>query len=323
MDLALIELRHLRYFLAVAEAMHFTRAAAKLHVTQPTLSQQIRQLEGQLNLTLFDRIGRRVQLTAAGELLLPHARRVVRELEEAQAALGELHNLKRGQLKVGMMQTVNACVIPEIVARFSASHPGIRVSCSEMAVEDIEAGLEAGKLDLGISFLPPCRSALQGELLFTEELVVVAPADHVLARRRSLTFRELAPFPLVLLGQKYCTRQLIDRAFAQASARPEVRVEMNSVDSILATVHHSGLPSVLPSLALCQRDEGLVAVPLTDPKPNRSVGLLWLRGAQRRAAAQAFAKAAAEALSTRRLNDPRKAPNPARARKPKPRIGRQ
>src|SRR6185503_10546926 len=104
MDLTRIELRHLRYFLAVAEEAHFTKAAAKLHVTQPTLSHQIRQLEGQLNLPLFDRIGRRVKLTSAGELLLPHARRVIRELEEAQTALGELHGLKRGELKVGIVQ---------------------------------------------------------------------------------------------------------------------------------------------------------------------------------------------------------------------------
>src|SRR5580765_7819417 len=123
MNFASIELRHLRYFLAVAELGHFTRAAGKLNVTQPTLSHQIRQLEGQLNLALFDRFGRLVKLTAAGEVLLPHARRVLRELDAAQSALGELHGLKRGELKVGIVQTVNACVIPEIVAQFSANHP--------------------------------------------------------------------------------------------------------------------------------------------------------------------------------------------------------
>src|SRR5262249_19029546 len=123
MNATLMELRHLRYFLAVAESAHFTKAAQRLHVTQPKLSHQIRQLEGQLNLPLFDRVGRRVKLTSAGELLLPHARRVLRELEEAQTALGELHGLKRGELKVGIVQTVNACVIPEIVGRFSAAHP--------------------------------------------------------------------------------------------------------------------------------------------------------------------------------------------------------
>ena len=122
MNLNQIELRHLRYFLAVADAAHFTRAAAKLHVTQPILSHQIRQLEDQLNLQLFDRVGRRVKLTAAGETLLPHARKVLSELDQAQAALGELHGLKQGLLRVGIVQTVNTCVIPEIVARFSAEH---------------------------------------------------------------------------------------------------------------------------------------------------------------------------------------------------------
>jgi LysR family cyn operon transcriptional activator len=301
MNLGQIELRHLRYFLAVAAAQHFTKAAAKLHVTQPTLSHQIRQLEAQLNLPLFDRVGRRVKLTAAGELLLPHARRVLRELEEAQSALGELHELKRGTLKVGIMQTVNACVIPEIVARFSAAHPGIRLTCGEMSVDDIETGLESGKLDLGISFLPPTRDTLDGEHLFTEELMAVVPLGHPLTHRRRVKMRELANLSLVLLAPNYCTRQLIDRAFAEANARPEVRVEMNSIESILATVRQSGLPSIVPLLALCRKDDDLCAVPLAGPTPSRGVGLLWLRGAQRRAAAQAFAKVTAQVLAERKL----------------------
>src|SRR5215470_11462141 len=189
MNLAQIELRHLRYFLAVAEEAHFTRAAAKLHVTQPTLSHQIRELEGQLNLPLFDRVGRRVKLTAAGEMLLPHARRVMRELMEAQTALDELHGLNRGWLRVGIMQTVNACVIPEIVARFSEAHPGIHVTCEEMAVADIESDLESGRLDLGISFLPTARKNPTGQQLFAEELVAVVAAHHALAKRRHLRMR--------------------------------------------------------------------------------------------------------------------------------------
>jgi len=302
MNLELIELRHLRYFLAVAESSHFTRAATQLHITQPTLSHQIRQLEGQLDLTLFDRMGRRIRLTAAGELLLPHARRVFRELQEAQSALGELHGLKRGQLKVGIMQTVSACVIPEIVSRFSAAHPGVRVTCTEMPVAEVESGLESGKLDLGISFLPATRVTLEGERLFTENLVLVLPVGHSLTRRRSIKVSELAKVPLVLLSAQYCTRQLIDNSFAEAGIHPDVRVEINSIESILSTIRQSGLPSVLPSLALCQRDTGLVALQLTDPKPRRSVGLLWVRGAQRRAAAQAFATVAEQVLADRKLN---------------------
>jgi LysR family cyn operon transcriptional activator len=299
MDLNRIELRHLRYFLAVADTAHFTRAAARLHVTQPTLSHQIRQLEGQLELRLFDRVGRRVKLTAAGETLLPHARRVLRELDQAQAALGELHGLKRGLLRVGIVQTVNACVIPEIVARFSAEHGGVRVECGEMAVAEIESDLEAGKLDLGISFLPPSRKGLAGEKLFTEELVAVVAANHKLAARRQLRMQDLASQPLALLSPKYCTRQLIDRAFAEAAVSPDLRVEMNSVASILSTVRRTELMSLLPALALCRQDRGLKTIALTNPTPRRSVGLVWLEGANRRAAAVAFAKVTESILTER------------------------
>ena len=303
MDLTRIELRHLRYFLAVAEEQHFTRAAGKLHVTQPTLSHQIRELEGQLNLSLFDRVGRRVKLTAAGEMLLPHARRVLRELADAQTALNELHGLKRGVLKVGIVQTVNACVIPEIVARFSAAHPGINVTCSEMPVAEIESELESGRLDLGISFLPPSLKNLMGQKLFAEEIVLVVAADHALANRRRVRIRDLAKHPMALLARKFCTRQLIDRALAEAGIEPEVKVEMNSVDSILSTVRRTQLVTLLPTLALCQRDTGLKAIAVTEPAPGRSVGLLWLRNAQQRVAAQAFATVTQTVLDERRLSN--------------------
>jgi LysR family transcriptional regulator, cyn operon transcriptional activator len=301
MDLARIELRHLRYFLAVADAAHFTRAAERLHVTQPTLSHQIRQLEGQLDLSLFDRVGRQVRLTAAGELLLPFARRAFRELEEAQTALGELHGLKRGRLRVGIVQTVNACVIPEIVARFSAEFPGIEVQSAELAVAEIESGLESGRIDLGISFMPATSAKLEGEKLFTEELVAVLPGRHSLAKKRELTVRELAAVPLVLLAERYCTRQLVDGAFSAAGVRPRVQVEMNSIESILATVEQAGLASVLPELAMCRERAGLVARPLAQPKPRRSVGLLWLRGARRRRAAEAFEKITRTVLAQRKV----------------------
>ena len=304
MNVNQIELRHLRYFLAVADTAHFTRAAARLHVTQPTLSHQIRQLEEQLDLQLFDRIGRRVKLTAAGETLLPHARKVLRDLEQAESALGELHGLKRGSLRVGIVQTVNACVIPEIVARFSEQHSGIRVECGEMAVAEIESDLEAGKLDLGISFLPPTRKGLSGEELFTEQLVAVVATNHKLAARRKLRMREVAALPLALLSPKYCTRQLIDCAFAEAAVTPDLRVEMNSVASILSTVRRTELVSLLPLLALCRQDEGLKTIALTDPTPQRSIGLVWLEGANRRAAATAFAKVTESVLTERRGSMP-------------------
>src|ERR1700722_15951105 len=121
----LMELRHLRYFLAVADASHFRRAAKSLHVSQPTLSLQIKQLEKELGTMLFDRIAKRVRLTSAGETFRHHAQRVLQELDEARVALLELDGLKRGQLFVGAVQTLNTYLIPPIIARFAKLHPGV------------------------------------------------------------------------------------------------------------------------------------------------------------------------------------------------------
>src|SRR5262249_34896504 len=142
-----------------------------------------------------------------------------------------------------------------------------------------------------------------GEELFQEELVAVVPARHALAKHRRLRVRALAGHPLVLLSARYCTRQLIDRAFAEAQARPEVQVEMNSIESILSTVRETGLATLLPALALCRRDQGLKAIALIEPTPRRSVGLVWLNGAHRRTAAQAFAKVTEKVLAERRLGN--------------------
>src|SRR5262249_12979920 len=232
-----------------------------------------------------------------------HARKVLRELHEAQLALDELDGLKRGLLRVGIVQTVNACVIPDIVARFSAAHGGVRVECSEMAVADIESDLETGKLDLGISFLPPTRKGLVGEALFAEQLVAIVAANHPLAKRRQIRVRELTSQPLALLSPKYCTRQLIDCALAEAAVKPDVRVEMNTVASILSTVRRTNLGSLLPELALCQQDQGLKTIFLTEPKPNRTIGLVWLQGTHRRAAAIAFARVTESILAERKLRN--------------------
>jgi LysR family transcriptional regulator, cyn operon transcriptional activator len=309
-NLRLIELRHLRYFLAVADASHFTQAARRLHVTQPTLSHQIRRLEGQLNLLLFDRLGKRVRLTTAGELLAPYARRVMRELEQAQSALGEMHGLRRGSLRVGVLQTVNACVIPEIISRFGAAYPGIRVTCAELSVEEIEAAMEAGRLDLAVSFIPPTLATLEGEQIFEEELVAVVGKTHPLAGRGKITVRDLATYPQVLLGGRYCTRRLIDRALETAGVKADVLVEMNSIESILKIIQEGRLASILPALALCRRETAVAAIRLNEPTPRRAVGLLRRRGAERCAAAAAFARVTSDILAERGLGTALKTRSP-------------
>jgi LysR family cyn operon transcriptional activator len=291
-----VELRHLRYFLAVADASHFRRAAESLHVSQPTLSQQIQRLEKELETTLFDRIGKRVRLTVAGETLRHYARRVLLELDEAQVALLELDGLKRGKLYVGAVQTLNTYLIPPIIARFATSHPGVFLSVEELAAGQIEQAILHGRLNLGISFVPPATDEIGSEPLFEEELVLIVSDRHRLARRKFIKMKELDAEPLVLLPTVFYHRQLFDESAREVGARPRVAVEMNSIEGILGAIRRTGGATVLPALALTKKQAGLGAISLMEPTPRRTVGLLWRRDSYRCKATNAFIEYAHEVI---------------------------
>jgi LysR family cyn operon transcriptional activator len=291
-----VELRHLRYFLAVADTNHFRRAAESLHVSQPTLSQQIQQLEKDLGTTLFDRIGKRVRLTVAGETFRHHAQRVLHELDEAQVALQELDGLKRGRLHVGAVQTLNTYLIPPIIGRFATSHPGVFLSVEELTASQIEQDIVRGRINLGISFVSPATDEIISEPLFEEELVVIVSTCHPLAKRKVLKMKELDAEPLVMLPTAYYPRQLFDEKAREVGAHPRVAVEMNSIEGILAAIRRSGGATVLPALALAKKAAGLRTIMLTEPTPRRTVGLLWRRDGYRCMATSAFVKYAHEVV---------------------------
>ncbi|WP_435018592.1 transcriptional regulator CynR [Tundrisphaera sp. TA3] len=284
-----MELRHLRYFLAVCEDEHVTRAAERLDVSQPTLSQQIRQLEDEVGAPLFERIGRRLRLASAGEIFREHARRALREMEDAVVAIRELEGLRRGRVVVGTVQTANVYLIPGAVARLTAAHPGLFVRVEELSAGEIAERLAAGRIDLGISFAPADPSEVEAEDLFDEELVLVVPDGHRLARRKRVGAGSLEGERLVLMSAGFSTRRLVDEYLEGSKARPVIAVEMNSIEGILATVRSSGAATILPALALGEGVGGLRSVGLDGPTPRRTVSLLWRRGAYRSHAARAFA----------------------------------
>ncbi|QSS88976.1 LysR family transcriptional regulator, partial [Streptomyces sp. M54] len=147
--MASVELRHLRYLLAVAEHGNFTRAAEELHISQPTLSQQIKQLERTVGVQLLDRTGRRVRLTDAGAVYTDHAGRALRDLAAGERAVHDVQNLSRGHLRLGATPTFTAYLLGPLVAGLHARHPGIGLTLTEMPQDRIEAALLADDLDLG------------------------------------------------------------------------------------------------------------------------------------------------------------------------------
>lgn len=292
------EVRHLRYFLAVIEAGSFRQAARNLHVSQPTLSQQIQQLELQFEALLFERVNRRVRLTAAGEILREHAVAILGELSAAKSTIAQLDLMEGGQLRVGMVSTINITAVPEAVSHFHQQYPKVGICVRALTMEQVEKELIAGQLDVGIGFLSSSRQ--QGRLetvpLFEERLVAVVPVVHPLAKRKKIALQTLLNEPLVLLCKGFYTRELIEESIAavgiQSGFQAKPRVEMNSIEGVLATVKHTGAITLLPDVALTWANHPeVVLVPLMESRnlPHRQVCLLWARGTHRAVAARAFA----------------------------------
>lgn len=271
-----MELRHLRYFLAVAENCHFRNAADELLVSQPTLSQQIKDLEVELGTALFERVGRRVRLTQAGETYREYARRALNVLEEGQAVLHELDEMLRGTLTIGVVQTVNSYLTPEIVAAFIAEVPHVFLRVDELSADEIENGVLSGTLDLGISFQPGNGREFDVETLFSEEFALVVHPDHYLSSRKQVRVSDLIDVPLALLNRSYCTRRMIDAAFREAGVSCRVSVELNSVAGLVAITECGGPPTILPKLGVSSTK--VTAIRLEQPTPTRKICLLRATG---------------------------------------------
>ncbi|HEV7775242.1 MAG TPA: transcriptional regulator CynR [Luteibacter sp.] len=288
-------LRHIRYFLAVMEHRNFTRAAEALHVSQPTLSQQIRQLEDALGAQLLDRSGRTIRLTDAGKAYAQYARRALQDLDAGKRAIHDARELTRGDLRLAMTPTFTAYLIGPLVARFNATYPGINLSVMEVNQDHIEALLAEDDLDIGIGFMEARSVEIESRAWFVETLAVVVGKMHPYAtRRRPLPIGEFEKASLVLLSDDFATRGHIDRYCQEQGVKPHIAIEANSVSGIIEIVQHSDrLATVLPG-AVAHRHEGLCPVRLREAMPQRTVALLQRKAAYRTAACQAFLDMASE-----------------------------
>ena len=187
-----MELRHLRYFVAIADGGTMAKAAERVHVTQSTLSHQLAQLEAEIGTTLFERAGRTLRLSDVGSVWLGYARGILAQVEEAREALARTRKLETGEVRIGVIHSFVTKLMPDIAAGFVKRHPGIRLQVHEMSGVEIESQVEAGALDLGFAFHPPSRAGVTGERLFDDTLALAVHVRHALAPRRSIRFAELA-----------------------------------------------------------------------------------------------------------------------------------
>ncbi|WP_228980826.1 LysR family transcriptional regulator [Streptomyces sp. DH12] len=268
-----MQFQQLVYFVAVAETRHFTRAAERVHVSQPSLSQQVRALEKELGAELFSRARGNIALTDAGEALLPLARRILADADTARHEVQELVRLRRGRVRLGATPSLCTGLLPGVLRAFHALYPGIRILIEEGGSHDLVRELARGALDLALVVLPlptPAPSLTTVELL-REDLVVVSSTAEP-APRRPVRIRDLEGRPMVMFRHGYDLRELTVAACRAEGFEPSFTVEGGEMDAVLGFVRAGLGVAVVPSMvARAGRDLRVTA--LAPPGLRRTIAL--------------------------------------------------
>ncbi|WP_406089553.1 LysR family transcriptional regulator [Streptomyces sp. NBC_01013] len=271
-----MQFQQLAYFVAVAEARHFTRAAEEVHVSQPSLSQQIRALENELGAELFSRARGNITLTDAGEALLPLARRILADADTARHEVQELAQLRRGRVRLGATPSVCTGLLPDVLRTFHDLHPGIQLLLEEGGSHDLVRELARGALDLALVVLPlPAASpALTTVELLQEDLVVVSSADGPRpGRGGTVRIADLQGESLVMFRHGYDLRELTVAACRAEGFEPSFTVEGGEMDAVLGFVRAGLGIAVVPSMVATRAGHDLRTTPLARPGLRRTIAL--------------------------------------------------
>jgi DNA-binding transcriptional LysR family regulator len=289
------DLRRLRYFVAVAERLHFGRAAQALHISQPPLSRAIRALEDELGVPLFARTRRKVELTAEGARLLEETRRLTGQLERTVQELRAMASGRHARLRIGFVSLADYGVLPELLRAYKAAHPAVRLSLREMLSPDQATALHAGELDFGL-LLPPVSGAarLEHVVVQRERFVVALPAKHRRARGEGgLRLRELAGEPFVMIPRQIAPRlyDIVAQLAIEAGMSLNVAQEAIQMQTVVSLVSSGLGAAVVPGSVANLGRRGVVYRSLADRHPRLDLWLAWRRGPLTETAASLVAQA--------------------------------
>jgi DNA-binding transcriptional LysR family regulator len=275
-----MELRHLRYFIAVAEHLHFSRAAESLHIAQPPLSQQIQSLENELGVPLFIRTKRSVQLTPAGKAFLGEAKKVIAQTEHAIAAAHQAHSGILGQLDIGFVGTAIAEVIPAILKAFRARYPLVEITLQNLVTTEQVQGLREGQIQVGILHPPLLDASLHLEIIRREPLVVALPADHALAGQEQIALAQLYEETFVMYPRAW-NPGLFDQIMSlcqNAGFHMRLGQEALGWQSITSLVAAGFGVSIVPASSQLLRNAGVAYRTLQGVTATFDLALSWLSG---------------------------------------------
>lgn len=277
-----MELRHFRYFVAVAEAENVSRAALKLHVSQPGISRQIHDLEDEIGFQLFERGAKSLKLTDAGRKFLDEARAVLQRADEAVKNARALAGGTRGEIRVGYAPSLTVQILPRTLRVFQAKYPNVRVVLRDLSTEEMLSQLRAGRLELALTVRMP-RPMLRG--LHFEELaryamrVAVAPG-HPLAGKKSVTLAQVAREPLIAYTRDEYPEyhESVGKIFSDSGLKWKIAEEHDGVTSIIAAVEAGRGFALVPECVACMVGPRLKLIPLAVAIPEIPVGMVWRAG---------------------------------------------
>jgi LysR family cyn operon transcriptional activator len=282
-----MEFRQLQYFVKAAETMNFTEAAAEVFITQSTLSQQIKQLEGELGMLLFDRIGKHVRITEAGHVFLTHARKILMEAQKSKQAIAELNNAATGELNIGVSYAFSSLLFP-VLAPFSTKYPGIKIFITYDNHEELEKKLRLAELDVIVAFHNESEDEdLEMQPLFSSSIVMVVAKNNSLAKLKNVDLKQLAQLELILPGKGFSSRTFINELFYKNKMKLNVKIELNDVHSLLSLVQGGQWATVLNEKTIIGWDN-LVAIPIAGQEVKKQSYILWQKGVYRKKAAVLF-----------------------------------
>jgi LysR family transcriptional activator of glutamate synthase operon len=285
-----MELRQLRYLVALAEERSFTRAASKVLVAQPALSQQVAKLEAELGVPLVDRTTRRVGMTEAGERLVEHGRRVLREVDVAREEIADLAGVRSGRLTIGASQTIGRFDLLGLLATFHHRYPDVDLALREDLSLSLAAQLRNDELDLAFITIPPgpATEGLERRLVSSEEMVAVLPPDHELSRRRTLRITDLEAQTVVTFRHGATIRRRLDEAAERAGVELRVAFETNDVARMRAIAAAGLAVAILPLTDAEQPGPPVAAVPFDEPGFRHTVYMCARAGRHHSPAARAL-----------------------------------
>ncbi|WP_070119311.1 LysR family transcriptional regulator [Bacillus marinisedimentorum] len=301
-----MEIRHLEYFAEVARQLNFTKAAASLHVTQPSISKAIKQLEDELGVPLFYRSSRKLELTDAGKAVLVNAKNVLDAFKNMTSELTDIMELKKGEVRIGIPPIIGAAFFSTFISRFKEAHPLVDITLIEVGTNKIKKGVDDGSLDVGlVCNVPVQQDSFEIIELLNDPLMLIVHNSHTLASKKTVEFGELKQERFILYRKDFSLHDRIMEECSRNHFYPNIVCESSQKDFMIEMVEGKLGVALLPA-QICKKihSANITAIPFYQPTVNLELAMVWKKNKYLPFAVREFISVSKESLSPRGVKMP-------------------